>query len=97
MRQRDRIPARRACREGAAGKITDLLAAIRGQGKPQGNDGLAGECIRSLLGRDEQSDAEYARQMAGAILIYEGLQELKGLRKDLRAWMKAQSKPGKGK
>ena len=35
--------------------------------------------------------------MAGAILIYEGLQELKGLRKDLRAWMKAQSKPGKGK
>ena len=35
--------------------------------------------------------------MAGAILIYEGLQELKGLRKDPRAWMEAPSKPGKGK
>jgi len=48
------------------------------------------------VGRDERNDAEYTRQMTGAILIYDAIQDLQGLRKDLRAWMRAQSAPVKG-
>lgn len=72
--------ARGRPREGGSGEIVEL------RGRARSDLGVAAECLRSLFtAKDEgdESDAEIVREMTGAVLLAEGLHDLRIIRKAL--------------
>jgi len=53
-------------------------------GEARGDRGVAASCLLTAFGRDaRRTDAEQARAMVGAILVFDALHELTLLRKAL--------------
>ena len=71
---------------GGVGKINDLLAQARN------HSGIAASVIYSMLVDREDNEEVYIRQMVASALAAEYMAEMRAMRRELSAFLKAMSK-----